>query len=309
MDATYASSDPQQASDDVSSSARRRVNAWRDAVWASDLPATDKLVALAFADHAGDGPLRVWVAAERLQTRTSLGRTATTAALRRLREAGWLTRTGKATRGATTRHALTVPGELAALEHDVDQAGTDVDAVERAAHDEPRAPRRVSPRDGWVSPRDEWVSRGVPDPLPDPLPIPTNQPPAFVKDADTVRDGLVDGMVDEIRSHPFAVGLTVAAARTHAVALRAAGWTPDALRRELRAMDTTGARNPAGLLRFRLGALAQSGPAPAPAPRAVARPTTTTRQVFDDADAAQAAAPPQPETVAAVRAAIALARR
>ncbi len=44
---------------DPTTSARRHVNAWRDAVWTSTLSATDKLVALAYADHAPTGPLRV----------------------------------------------------------------------------------------------------------------------------------------------------------------------------------------------------------------------------------------------------------
>ncbi|MGW6226888.1 hypothetical protein ACWFQT_07225 [Cellulosimicrobium cellulans] len=285
---------------DPTTSARRHVKRWRDALWASDLTSTDKLVALAYADHAGDGPLRVWVSAERLQARTSLGRTATTAAVRRLRAAGWLTLTSKGRVGATARYALTLPGaDVAGLEHDDQVADVDVDHREH----EPRAPRVVSPRDEWVSPRDESVSAGDTDPLPIPYPIPTNQPLTLVKDAGVVRDGLVDGMVEEIRSHALAVGLPAAAARTHAFALRAAGWTPDSLGRELRAMDTTGVRNGPGLLRFRLGALAQSGPAPAPASRAAVRPITTSRQLLDDADADVAAAPPTPETLAAARAA------
>lgn len=299
MALAHATSDLPHPAGDPTSSARRHVKRWRDALWASDLTSTDKLVALSYADHAGDGPLRVWVAAERLQARTSLGRTATTAAVRRLRAAGWLTLTSKGRVGATSRYALTLPGETATLEHDVDQV---TDDLERQTHDEPRAPRVGSPRDEWVSPRDEWVSAGDTDPLPIPFPIPTNQPLTLVKDAGTVRDGLVDGMVEEIRSHSLAVGLTAAAARTHAVALRAAGWTPDSLGRELRAMDTIGVRNGPGLLRFRLGALAQTAPAPTPAHRRIDRPVTTTRALFAEDDAAHAAAPPDPETVATVKA-------
>ena len=144
-----ATSDPLHPSGDATSPARRHVHAWRDAVWASDLRATDKLVALAYADHASTGPLRVWVAAERLQVRTSLGRTATTAAVRRLRDTGWLTLTSAGVRGSTARYALTVPG---AVERE-DQAD-DVDVLKHEAH-EPRAPRLVSGRDGLVSPHDE----------------------------------------------------------------------------------------------------------------------------------------------------------
>ncbi|MFE6228888.1 hypothetical protein [Cellulosimicrobium sp. NPDC057862] len=273
-------------------------------MWTSSLGATDKLVALAYADHASNGPLRVWVASERLQARTSLGRTATTAAVRRLRDAGWLTLTSAGVRGATTRYALTVPGAVAELEHD-DQVD-DVDVVEHQEH-EPRAPRQVSARDELGSPRDERVSRGVPDPLSYPLPHPPTRSLAVVEDVAGERDALLDGVVEEIRTHPLARGLAATAARKHGRELRAAGWTPDDVARELAAQDWTGARGP-GLLRYRLTALAQTGPTPPPAARTIDRPTTTTRDLFAEDDAAHTAAPPQAETIADVRAAIAAAR-
>jgi len=286
---------PHPPTPDPTASARRHVNAWRDAVWASDLRATDKLVALAYADHASTGPLRVWVAAERLQARTSLGRTATTAAVRRLRDAGWLTLTSAGVRGSTARYALTVPG---AVERE-DQAD-DGDVLEHQAH-EPRAPRQVSARDELVSPHDERVSRGVPDPLSYPLPHPPTRSLAVVDDGEGERDALLDGVVEEIRTHPLARGLAATAVRRHARELRAAGWTPDDVARELAAQDFTGARGP-GLLRYRLTALAQTAPTPPPAPRTADRPTTVTRDLFAEDDAAHAAAPPDPETVAAVKA-------
>ena len=289
-----ATSDPLHLTGDATSPARRHVHAWRDAVWASDLRATDKLVALAYGDHASTGPLRVWVAAERLQARTSLGRTATTAAVRRLRDAGWLTLTSAGVRGSTARYALTVPG---VVERD-DQAD-DVDVLEPQER-EPRTPRQVSARDGLVSSRDERVSRDVPDPFPYPLPHPPTRL-AVVEAGTDERDALLDGVVEEIRSHPVARGLTATALRRHARELRAAGWTPDDVARELSAQDFTGARGP-GLLRYRLTALAQTSPTPPSAPRTAARPTTVTRDLFAADDAAHAAAPPDPETVAAVRA-------
>ncbi|MGW9416305.1 DUF2637 domain-containing protein [Cellulosimicrobium funkei] len=286
---------------DPTTSARRHVNAWRDAVWTSTLSATNKLVALAYADHASTGPLRVWVAAERLQARTSLGRTATTAALRRLRDAGWLALTSTGVRGSTTRYALTTPGaDVVELEHDDDRVD-DVDVVEHQEH-EPRAPRQVSSRDELVSPRDERVSRGVPDPLSYPLPHPPTRSLAVVEEVVGERDALLNGVVEEIRSHPLARGLTATAVRRHARELRAAGWTPDDVARELAAQNFTGARG-AGLLRYRRTALAQSGPTPPPAPRAADRPVTTTRGLVARDDAAHAAAPPSPETLAAARAA------
>lgn len=268
---------------------RQLVHAWREAVWSSDLPATDKLVALAYADHTGDGAMRVWVAPERLQERTSLGRTATTAALRRLREAGWLTTTAKGHRGAVTRYALTVPDGI---------APTCPTPPEKVSPPDTSPREQVSAPAERVSPRDEQGSADGPDPLPNPLPHPTNQDPTPVVDIAEVRGEVLDGMVGAIYSAKIAVGLTATAAQTHAVALAAAGWTSEALRRELDAQDWTGARSP-GLLRHRLTALAATGPA---------RPTTATprdaatqdRLRADQAHAA--AAPVTPDTLAAVKA-------
>jgi hypothetical protein len=263
---------------------RQLVHAWREAVWSSALSSTDKLVALVYADHTGNGALRVWVTPERLQERTSLGRTATTAAVRRLRAAGWLTATSEGRRGSVTRYSLTVPDGARVQ---IPDSGIGDAAPSRLVSPPDTSPREpVLPDDGLMSPRDERGSAGDPDPLPDPLPQPTNAPEPG------------DGMVDVINSHRLAVGLTATAARTHAVALTTAGWTPGALRRELDAQDWTGARSP-GLLLHRLTTLATTGPArPAtPAPR-----DTSTQDRLRDDVAHAAAHPARAETLAAIRA-------
>ncbi len=217
--------------------------------------------------------------------------------MRRLRDAGWLTLTSTGVCGSTTRYALTAPGaDVVELEHD--DRFDDVDVVEQQEH-EPRALRQASARDGLVSPRDERGSRSVPDPLSYPLPHPPTRLTVVEVGTDE-RDALLDGVVEEIRSHPPARGLTATAVRRHARELRAAGWTPDDVARELAAQDFAGARGP-GLLHYRLTALAQSGPTPPP--RAADRPVTTTRDLFAEDDAAHTAAPSSPETLAAARAA------
>jgi hypothetical protein len=63
---------------------------WADAIWASGLPASARLVALAFADHAGD-QATAWVALARLAARTGLSRRSCQRAIDRLVEDGWLT--------------------------------------------------------------------------------------------------------------------------------------------------------------------------------------------------------------------------
>jgi hypothetical protein len=266
---------------------RPLVHAWREAVWSSALSATDKLVALVYADHTGNGALRVWVTPDRLQERTSLGRTATTAAVRRLRAAGWLTQTSEGRRGSVTRYSLTVPDGVTL---------TDPQDPEWMSAPDTSPRGQVSPDGGLVSPRDERGSAGDPDPLPDPLPQPTNAPEPV--DVAPGRGEPGDGMVATITAHRLAVGLTATAARTHAAALTTAGWTPDVLRRELDAQDWTGARGP-GLLRHRLTALATTGPA-RPA-TAAPRDTTTQDRLRDDA-AHAATHPARPDTIAAIRA-------
>lgn len=275
---------------------RRLVHAWREAVWSSNLPATDKLVALTYADHTGDGALRVWVAPERLQERTSLGRTATTAAVRRLREAGWLSTTTKGHRGAVTRYALTVPDGAAEQRPDSGIRNPEPSRLVSPPDTSPRG--QVSAPDERVSPRDGQGSADGPDPLLDPLPHPTNQDPTPVVDVAEARDEVLAGMVGAIYSAKIAVGLTATAAQTHAVALAAAGWTAEALRRELDAQDWTGARSP-GLLRHRLTTLAATGPA-RPVPAAPRDTATQDRLRADQAHAA--AVPVTPDTLAAIKA-------
>ncbi|MFD6094524.1 hypothetical protein ACFWGN_20625 [Oerskovia sp. NPDC060338] len=263
---------------------------WRDAVWASDLSATDKLVALAYADHASSGILTVWVTPERLQARTSLGRTATTAALRRLRDAGWLAVTTQGHRGSVTRYALTLPGGVAEQRPD-------------SGFGDPESHGFVSSADELVSPRDELVSADDPDPLTHPSPHPTNRAPAPDVDDEQGQEDDVVGLVEEIRSHSLAVGLTATATRTHAASLRTAGWTRQTLAAELRGQDFTGARGP-GLLRYRLAALATSTPPqPVVATPAAERGPSSTQRLLAEHEAQAAARPASPETIAAVRAA------
>ncbi|MFJ4105928.1 hypothetical protein [Oerskovia enterophila] len=258
----------------------RRMYAWRDAIWASDLTATEKLVALTYADHASSGTLRVWVSPERLRQRTSLKRTSTTGALRRLAAAGWLKVTTPGSTGVATRYALTIPDEVAATMPVPTTTSTSTPPV-------------VSPHDERVSPRDEIVSADDPDPLTYPSPHPTNQG----------QDDDVVGLVEEIRSHPLAIGLTATATRAHAASLRTAGWTRETLGHELRTQDFTGARGP-GLLRYRLAALATSTPPqPVTVTPVAERGPSAVQRLLAEHDAHATARPASPETIAAVRAA------
>ena len=62
---------------------------WSEAVWSSDLRPLERLVALAYADHAHDRQV-AWVTYPRLMQRTGLSRDAVARAIRGLVEGGWL---------------------------------------------------------------------------------------------------------------------------------------------------------------------------------------------------------------------------
>ena len=87
----------------------RQRDRWAEAVWRSTLPAADKVVALAYADHARDGLGSVWVTVERLVERTSLSRSGVMKCLNRLREAGWMAVAEPSRQHRSTRYRLLVP--------------------------------------------------------------------------------------------------------------------------------------------------------------------------------------------------------
>lgn len=76
-------------------------NAWIEAIWTSNLRPLERLVAMAYADHARGG-LTAFVAPDRLVQRTGMSRRATVAARRALIEAGWLTEVEPAAQHRTT---------------------------------------------------------------------------------------------------------------------------------------------------------------------------------------------------------------
>lgn len=132
---------------------------WRDAVLESDLSTRNKMVALVFEWHASKGPQYVWVAPERLQSLTSLGRTAAKTAVRELVEAGWLTVTEEARQHRAARYSLTIPSV----------SDSDPLADSWVSDDGTRG------SDHGISVSDYGAS--VSDSDPDPCPIPVLSPP------------------------------------------------------------------------------------------------------------------------------------
>jgi len=90
-----------------------RIRAFVDAVWTSDLDALDRLVALAYADHADfkadDGADRVWVVQGRLAERTGMSERRVRTAVKTLVERGYLRESQAARQHFAARYALTVP--------------------------------------------------------------------------------------------------------------------------------------------------------------------------------------------------------
>ena len=81
---------------------------WAEAIWASNFKPAEKLVALAYADHARD-KRQAWLSYQRLVQRTGYSRSSCAAAVRVLREAGWLRVVDKGRQHHSTVYELTTP--------------------------------------------------------------------------------------------------------------------------------------------------------------------------------------------------------
>lgn len=101
---------------------------WADAIWEADLKPLQKLIALAYYDHARNGHTS-WVTYDRLMKRAGLSRDSVARHLRALVEAGWLTVETPAAQHSATVYRLTYPAQQS-----VDQTA---DAPQEQANDEP----------------------------------------------------------------------------------------------------------------------------------------------------------------------------
>ncbi|WP_282947837.1 helix-turn-helix domain-containing protein [Cellulomonas endometrii] len=81
---------------------------WAEAVWSSDLTPVERLVALAYADHARD-QRTAWVTTARLIERTGLSRASILRAREALITAGWFVLAAKSTPRTAATYLLTTP--------------------------------------------------------------------------------------------------------------------------------------------------------------------------------------------------------
>lgn len=143
-------------------------DAYTEAVWSSSLTSTQRLVALAYADHARDADT-AWIAPERLEARTGLGRTAAKTAVRALVDAGWLVLVEAARQHRAPRYRL-VPQPVASRHSDEAQGVASRPPEGVASRHADRS--RVSPRGARVSADGAQgvASRHRPEDLPEDLP-------------------------------------------------------------------------------------------------------------------------------------------
>lgn len=267
--------------------------AWRAHVWAADdLTTPEKVTALAYAEHAGRGTTAVWVAPDRLELMTGLGRTARKAAVRGLTTKGWLVLTAPGRGHRAARYALMVPphpsGNVRLLLDDPSTPAEPADVGSPADPPSVVEGRETTPdRFATRPPREARGSRDDPrrsadDPRGGRETTPntnqnTNQntnPRADVDDQlAAVRREAVTRLVGVVRE-AFPAPTTGIRLDRDAEALRASGWTPDALATALAAVDLTGARSPSAVLRGRLSVMASDGPPPAPRKPTSAASTT-----------------------------------
>ena len=116
-------------------------------MWCSTLQPNDRLIALAYADHAGGGLGRVFVTVERLIARTGLSRSTVLRCVARLRQTGWLVLVEPARQHRAPRYALRVPASSRNAE----------EADQRSPDDTSEPSRGVSPNTRGAT----VVTRGV----------------------------------------------------------------------------------------------------------------------------------------------------
>jgi DNA-binding transcriptional ArsR family regulator len=267
------------------SAGRWHRDVWSDAVWDSSLLPLQKLIALAYADHARDGEL-AWVTYDRLRERTGLSRDAVARHLRALVDAGWLVLVSAASQHRSARYRLAIPSPSVqqsvprTTERFQQSVSQTADVVQRS-----------------VSAVQQSVSKAPAVRETDSTSVPTSLPTSSPVTRGNLRPTLVSAEVEEddeqqktrtaenaLRAAvPVAATLTSEARKSLAVCVRR-GWTSDALVQAVANPSWEGSTHPPGLLAKRLLNCAQQTP---PRPAQVRPPWCTqcderTRMIDDD---------------------------
>jgi biotin operon repressor len=111
---------------------------WAESVWRSEtLKSHDKLIALAFADHARDQST-AWVTYDRLAKRTGLGRTTIALSIKRLRDQGFLVVVDKGGQHVAPRYRLVA--QRSAVRTSDDSSSSHREPLDDAQMTAPRTP-------------------------------------------------------------------------------------------------------------------------------------------------------------------------
>lgn len=252
-------------------------------VWATDqLRANEKLVALCFADHAGDQDV-AWVTYPRLMQRTGLkSRDAVSRALSGLVEKGWLQLAERAHQWRSTRYRLVVPQESGTpTAAGGQQSGS---RTPDGGQESASATADESQQSASASQQSASASSAVaePDRTTPPTPLPTAQ-------QQEMRAAVQKAVPKQLRP----VGLKKLLDKCIA-----AGWTGDQVADELRNIDLRQARSPALVVAV-LRDLASEPPPPPDAPPAYCELHLQHGQCSGCRSDAIAA--PEPEATEAVR--------
>jgi hypothetical protein len=267
------------------SAGRWHKDVWSEAVWDSPLLPLQKLIALAYADHARDGDV-AWLTYDRLRKRSGLSRDAVARHLRALVDAGWLVLVSAASQHRSARYRLAIPSpstqqSVSRTTEPVQQSVSQTaDVVQQS-----------------VSAVQQSVSKAPAVRETDSTSVPTSVPTSSPVTSGSLRPTLLNGEVaedddqqktrtaeDALRAAvPVAATLTDKARESLAVCVRR-GWTSDALVQAVAIPSWEGSTHPPGLLAKRLADCAQQTP-PRPAP--VRPPWCTqcderTRMIDDD---------------------------
>lgn len=248
------------------SAGRWHRDVWSDAVWDSSLLPLQKLIALAYADHARDGDV-AWVTYDRLRKRTGLSRDAVARHLRALVDAGWLVLVSAASQHRSARYRLGIPSPSSQQ-----SAPRTTEPVQQSVS------RTADVVQQSVSAVQQSVSKAPAVRETDSTSVPTSLPTSSPAIRRSFRPNLLGAEVgeddeqqktrtaeDALRAAvPGAPILTAKARESLGVCVQQ-GWTPDALVQAVAAPSWAGSTHPPGLLAKRLAECAQQTP-PRPAP-------------------------------------------
>lgn len=241
-------------------SGRWHSDLWREAVWnspKSSLKPLQRLIALAYADHARDGEV-AWVTYNRLEQRTGLSRDAVARHLGALVEAGWLVLVSPASQHRSARYRLVIPSAQQSVAQTAESVQQSVS-------------RTTGPVQQSVTAVQRSVSAAPAVRETDSTSVPTSVPTSST-DLDGGKDGEEEGQQDKriaettdaLRTAvpPAAVLSRPAHASLAACLLR--GWTKEALVQAVATPSWEGSTHPPALLAKRLAECAEQSP-PRPA--------------------------------------------